>query len=63
MIDKQLLLMVIHMIHHFLAAQGYHPICHIHRNHSINPIPGHKYVQVARLRCRIMAPAKWYRSP
>lgn len=51
------------VVHHLLHTHQYHAVCHFHRSHFISPLPGHKWVTVAHVRCRILAPAYWYRSP
>lgn len=50
-------------IRHYLEQFQYHTVCHFHRAHYIHPKKGHKWVQVARVSCRIFAPSSWYRQP
>lgn len=55
---------LVYMIsHHWALQYGLKTVCHFHRAHTIAPAPGHKWVQVARISCRILAPSSWYRQP
>lgn len=63
MIPIDWLLHLIAVIHHIMATYELHTVCHYSRVHFIAPKPGHKWVTVAHIRCRIMAPSNWYTGP
>lgn len=63
MIPLSILIHLVAVIHHLMDSYQMRAVCHFSRVHYIAPKPGHKWVTIAHIRCRIQAPSNWYTGP